>query len=120
MILASKRPDISATSDGELFAVVDSGAGTTDLSVGKIKKDRGIITLTDIKSISLDLTENQKKYYAINTSHLGGNLLDFIFSYILDKDASKILKSSVGTIYTSLWDSMWGSLAFEEKMINQT
>ena len=89
--IVSKRPDISATSDGELFAVVDSGAGTTDFSVGKIKKDRGIITLTDIKSISLDLTENQKKYYAINTSHLGGNLLDFIFSYILDKDASKIL-----------------------------
>ncbi|MBR0519500.1 hypothetical protein IJJ97_06885, partial [bacterium] len=52
--IISKRPDISATSNGKLFAVVDSGAGTTDLSIGKIKKDKGVITLTDIKSISLN------------------------------------------------------------------
>lgn len=114
-----KRPDISATSSGKLFAVIDSGAGTTDLSVGKIKKEKGIITLTDIKSISLDLTEEQQKYYGINTQHFSGNLLDFIFQDVLEKNAQFILRSPAGYIYRNMWEEKWGSAAsnmLKEKM----
>ncbi len=106
-----EKNDIFKTlSEDDLFATVDSGAGTTDLSVGKIKKDKGIVTLTDIKSIHLELTDEQKSKYppAIQkTPYLGGNLLDFIFSDALDKNAYLISTFSNGT-YISFWKAVWG------------
>ena len=118
--IASKKSDISLNSAGELFAVIDSGAGTTDFSIGKIVREKGTLSLKEIKSLCLDLTENQKAFYKINTSHLGGNLLDFILSYILDIDAKKLLISQNAKTYISLWNTLWGTSAnekFEDKMM---
>ena len=106
--ITSKKKNIKLN-EGELFAVIDSGAGTTDLSVGKIKRKDGNFYLADIKSVTLDLNENQKKNYELpqnqNAIHIGGVLIDRILSYILETNARAILDSPNGRDYINYWNA---------------
>ncbi len=106
--IISKKQNIKLN-EGELFAVIDSGAGTTDISVGKIERKDSNLYLSDLKSLTLNLNENQKKNYELpinrNEIHIGGVLIDRILSYVLETNASSILNSPNARNYVNYWNA---------------
>ena len=115
----SKKQNIKLN-EGELFAVVDSGAGTTDLSVGKIKRNNGNLYLTDIKSVTLNLNEKQKQNYQLpqnrNAIHIGGVLIDRILAHELEINARAILNSPNGRDYINYWEARREHILDTEKI----
>ena len=83
--IKSKKDIISNLDNDELFAIVDAGAGTTDFSIGRIKKtNEGELSFSEIKTITIDS----------NGKHFSGNLIDRELSKILKTNAESIFKKS--------------------------
>ena len=84
--------------EGTRVAVIDSGGGTTDVALARVRLAEGSVDLEIESSYALHLTpENPAlpalQRFGVQDAEVGGNLLDYAFTHQLLTDATKLLES---------------------------
>ena len=97
--IARRRASELLALQGKIVAVIDSGGGTTDISLARVNLENGRIALEIIGSYAVALANDSPAQAALKwfglavQKEFGGNVLDAGLAYQLVADARRLLES---------------------------
>ncbi len=107
--VARRRDELLALPDGTALAIVDSGGGTTDVALARVRLEAGRVSLDITGSYALHLAPDNPvmtalQYYGVRDRQVGGNVLDWALTHALMRNAAPLLEGEGGRpVPDSLW-----------------
>lgn len=108
-IARRREGELLSLPEGAAVAVVDSGGGTTDVALARVRLTEGRVTLDLAGSYPLTMAPDNPAMSALRTLaqpdrlEIGGNVLDCALAYALLTDARKVLDTEGKAPPRSLW-----------------
>lgn len=100
-IAANRQQELLGLPEGAMVAVIDSGGGTTDVSLARVRLQEGRVSLDIAASYALHLTPGNPALPALehydqdDRLEFGGNVLDCALAYRLETDAADVLETDL-------------------------
>lgn len=106
--VARRREELLALPDGAAVAIVDSGGGTTDVALARVRMEGGRVALDIAGSYAVHLEPDNPamailQRYGVEDRQVGGNVLDWALTDGLIRQAGAFLESEGRPVPRTLW-----------------
>lgn len=107
-IARHREEELLRLEDGTAVAVVDSGGGTTDVALARVRLNNGRVDLDLQGSYALHLEDGSfasgvLQRYGQRDREFGGNVLDWMLVNALEHNARQVLEADEGEAPNSVW-----------------